>query len=106
MKRFVRHLLRFVMAVFLVHAAVQNAAAFRVLRSASELGYPPFALVTPGGFSVELLKAVAKQVDMGVAFGVGPWQSIKQELMDGKIDGLLLVSFSAGATGASMGKRI
>lgn len=68
------------------------------LRSASEFDYPPFAIVksdgSADGFSVELLKAVAKSEKMDISFKVGPWHSIKQELADGTIDVLPLVSHS------------
>ena len=68
------------------------------LRSASEFDYPPFAIVKPDGsadgFSVELLRAVAKSENMDISFKVGPWHTIKQELADGTIDVLPLVSHS------------
>jgi PAS domain S-box-containing protein len=70
----------------------------QVLHSASELDYPPFAIVHPdgtaGGFSVELLKAVAEAAGMSVSFKVGPWNEIKQELADKVLDVLPLVSYS------------
>jgi len=70
----------------------------RVLRSASELDYPPFAVVTPDGradgFSVELLRAVVHAMDMDVTFAVAPWHVIKQALADGELDVLPLVSSS------------
>ena len=52
----------------------------RVLRSASELDYPPMSLVrpdgTPDGFSVELLRAAlavkGREVDFKVAGAVSP----------------------------------
>ncbi len=70
----------------------------RVLLSASELDYPPFSEVrndgSADGFSVELLKAVAGAVGFDVVFEVGPWNEIKRELIDGRIDVLPLVSYS------------
>ena len=70
----------------------------RILKSASELEYPPFALVRPDGsadgFSVELLKAVVKEAGLKVDISVGPWHEIKQKLLDKKIDILPLVSYS------------
>ena len=71
----------------------------RVLRSASELDYPPFALVRPDGsadgFSVDLLKAVARAAGMQVEFSTGPWDEIKHKLIDRQLDVLPLVSYSA-----------
>jgi PAS domain S-box-containing protein len=70
----------------------------RTLQSASELDYPPFALVRDGGtadgFSVELLKAVVEAVGYEVNFKVGPWNEIKEELIKGELDVLPLVSYS------------
>ena len=69
-----------------------------ILKSASELDYPPFALVradgTADGFSVDLLKAVAHAVGLEVSISVGPWHKIKQKLIDRQLDVLPLVSYS------------
>ena len=69
-----------------------------LLQSASELDYPPFAIIkpdgSPDGFSVQLLDEVTKAVGLNVKFKVGPWHEIKQALIDGKIDVLPLVSYS------------
>lgn len=68
------------------------------LRSASELDYPPLAIVnedgTADGFSVDLLKAVCKTVGLKLSIKVGPWDTIKQELAEGELDVLPLVSYS------------
>ena len=70
----------------------------KVLKSASELDYPPFSIVKPngsaGGFSVDLLKAAAEAAGLSVTFKVGPWHELKQELAEGKLDVLPLVSYS------------
>jgi ABC-type amino acid transport substrate-binding protein len=59
-----------------LQAAGPPEAAHRVLQSASELDYPPFSLVRPDGgadgFSVDLLKAVARAAGLGIEFRVGP----------------------------------
>ena len=69
-----------------------------ILRSASELDYPPFSVIKPDGtadgFSVQLLTEVTKAVGLKVRFEVGPWHTIKQELMDGDLDVLPLASYS------------
>lgn len=68
------------------------------LKAASELDYPPFAIVKPdgtaAGFSVDLLKAATEAVGLSVSFKIGAWNAIKQELADKKIDVLPLVSYS------------
>jgi len=70
-----------------------------VLQSASELDYPPFCIVRPDGstdgFSVELLRAVISEMRRKITFKVGPWNEIKQDLADGRIDVLPLVSYNA-----------
>lgn len=68
------------------------------LKSASELDYPPFAVVredgSANGFSVDLLKAVAAAMNIPVDFSVGPWHEIKNQLTNGQIDVLPFVSYS------------
>ena len=70
----------------------------RILKSASEFDYPPFALVrsdgSADGFSVDLLKAVTQAVGLEINFIIGPWHKIKQKLADGYLDVLPLVSYS------------
>ena len=70
----------------------------KTLQSASELDYPPFAIVRPDGiadgFSVELLKAVTEAVDYKINISVGPWHEIKQQLTVGDLDVLPLVAYS------------
>ncbi len=70
----------------------------RVLQSASELDYPPFALVGPDGgahgFSVDLLRAVTQAVGLEVQITVGPWHKIKERLERKELDLLPLVSYS------------
>jgi PAS domain S-box-containing protein len=68
------------------------------LQSASELDYPPFAIVRPDGtadgFSVDLLKAVVDVASLEVNISVGPWSQIFQQLIEGRIDVLPLVAYS------------
>ncbi len=68
-----------------VKADDQTLPTRRILKFASELDYPPFALVRPDGsadgFLVDLLKAVTKSVGLEVNFVDGPWHEIKQKLM-------------------------
>ena len=75
-----------------------SAKRYQILESASELDYPPFALVhmdeTADGFSVELLNEVAKVAGLKIHFNVGPWHAIKQKLINGNLDVLPLVSYS------------
>jgi ABC-type amino acid transport substrate-binding protein len=72
-----------------------HAQENKVIKSASEPDYPPFCIVTKDGqadgFSVELLKATLKAVNLDVSFYTAPWNQIKQELVDGEIQVLPLV---------------
>ncbi len=82
----------------LLLAQSDSSPSIRILSSASEYDYPPFAIVLPDGsadgFSVELLKAVAKQIGYNVKFEVGPWAELKRQLKEGDLDVLPLVSYS------------
>jgi len=81
-----------------VKADHYSKPAHRKLKSASELDYPPFALVRPDGsadgFSVDLLKAVSQAVGLEVNFSVGPWHEIKQKLEERNLDVLPLVAYA------------
>ncbi len=82
----------------LITQAKCPAESPKILKSASELDYPPFAIVhadgTADGFSVDLLKAATEAVGLSVSFKVGPWNELKQELADRILDVLPLVSYS------------
>lgn len=77
---------------------VQAQGKVQTLRAASEYDYPPFALVrsdgTADGFSVDLLKAAVQAAGLNLTIDVGPRHEIKQQLKDGKLDVLPLVSYS------------
>ncbi len=70
----------------------------RPLKSASEMDYPPFAIAGPDGsadgFSVELLTKVVRAIGMQIGFTTGTWHVIKQQLAQGELDVLPLVSYS------------
>ncbi len=91
-----------ILILFSSPQAVQADESLRknqlILHSASELDYPPFAIVRPdgtaGGFSVDLLKAAAEAAGLSVSFKVGPWNEIKQKLANRELDVLPLVSYS------------
>ena len=73
----------------------ENSFHEKVVKSASELDYPPFSIVTKegkaDGFSVELLKASLKVMDKDVTFYVDTWSKVKSYLKNGKIDVLPVV---------------
>jgi len=65
---------------------------------ASEPDYPPFCIVDDNGeaagFSVELFTEAAEAMGMNTEIKVGPWNQIKVELAEGRIDALPLVGRS------------
>ncbi len=65
------------------------------IRSASEIGYPPFCLVDSEGratgFSVELLRESLAAMGRGVTFSVGEWADVRGRLDSGEVDVLPLV---------------
>lgn len=79
----------------LVAFALPVQVAGSPILSASEAGYPPYCVVNEAqqadGFSVELLRAALKEMGHEVTFAVGPWDEVKQSLVDGKVQVLPLV---------------
>lgn len=69
-----------------------------VISVGSELDYPPYAMVDENGqadgFSVDLIKAVAREMGLELKFEVGPWSVEKSRLERGEIDALPLVAYS------------
>lgn len=86
---------KIILLAILLLAPACSSQQETILMSASELDYPPFAIVnedgSAGGFSVELLNASVHAAGMDVSFYVAPWSQIKQELADGELDVLPLV---------------
>jgi len=81
-----------------VCAADENdglSAAKTVLRSASEVAYPPFCFVDDQGravgFSVELMQAALANMGRDVTFRTGVWSEVQGWLKNGEVDALPLV---------------
>ena len=70
-----------------------------VLTVASEIDFPPYAIVDAtgraSGFSVELLEAVAEAMALSVKVTTGPWPEVLAAFKAGKTDLLPLVALSA-----------
>lgn len=74
-----------------------NQSTDIIYKSATEYDYPPFSVITDGeadGFSVELLKAVANEMDIKIEFAIDTWDHIKLQLEMGELDVLPLVGYS------------
>ncbi len=58
--------------------------------------YPPYQLLdkdlNPSGFSIDLLKAIAQTMGLNITIELGPWNQVRTELEQGKIDGLAAMS--------------
>jgi len=99
-KNIIIHLLsiKILLLFFITPSSPAKYPQGEILKSASELDYPPFCIVRPDGsaegFSAELLKAAAGKVGLQVDIPTGAWHEIKQKLIEGKLDVLPLVSYS------------
>ena len=58
--------------------------------------YPPYQLLdkelNPTGFSIDLLKAIARTMGSNIKIELGQWNQVRTELENGKIDGLVAMS--------------
>jgi len=85
-------------AIAQTHTPTQQPPQQDRLIVGSELDYPPYALVDAqgraDGFSVDLIKAVAEVMDIAIEFKVGPWNEVRTDLEQGKIDILPFVGYS------------
>lgn len=97
-----KHLITFLIFIFYVsvlaqHLPDQNMKTRKII-IASEVDYPPFCIVNKkgeaDGFSVDLIKEVAKVMRLDIQIKTGTWANIKNELIEGKIDALPLVGRS------------
>jgi signal transduction histidine kinase len=68
------------------------------VRVGSELDFPPYAFVDdrgqPAGFSVDLIKAVAKAMGLPIRITTGPWDTVWNDLVTGRLDVLPIVAKS------------
>ncbi len=92
---FIAFFMAFIFAVSCTAASDARAAAEPAVRSAAEIGYPPFSIVdehgSATGFSVELLHAALAAMGREVTFKTGPWEQVKTWLAQGEIQALPLV---------------
>jgi signal transduction histidine kinase/ActR/RegA family two-component response regulator len=84
----------FIIINFFIFNSYIYASSSKIYKSATEYDYPPFSVTDNGvadGFSVDLLKAVAYEMDLKIVFKIDKWDTIKNELEKGKLDVLPLV---------------
>lgn len=70
----------------------------RLITIGCELNYPPYETIDENGnadgFSIDLIKAVAAEMDLKLRFVIGPWIALKTSLEQGQIDALPTVAYS------------
>jgi ABC-type amino acid transport substrate-binding protein len=81
------------------HAADAPAGEAQ-LRVGNEVEFPPYATLDetgqPAGFSVDLLRAVARAAGLELRFTTGPWDRVWRGLVDGDPDVLPIVANHGG----------
>jgi len=69
-----------------------------VIHARGDNAYPPFEFINakgePDGYNVDIIKAVAEVQGLNVEIQLGPWNEVRSELEDGKIDMLIGMSYS------------
>ncbi|MDD5287310.1 MAG: transporter substrate-binding domain-containing protein [Desulfuromonadaceae bacterium] len=85
-------------ALLALPASSVSAADGTVIRVGGNRGYPPYEFPDkngqPTGFTVELLKAIADVMGMTVDIKVGEWAKVHDDLVAGRIDMTLGMSYS------------
>lgn len=101
-------------AMVLLLAAGTARAEMKLLDSIGDVGaphtivvggdraYPPYEFIDkdgqPAGYNVELTRAIAEVMGMKVEFRFGGWSEMRSALMDGSVDVLQGISYSANRT--------
>ena len=70
----------------------------KVIRVGGDDAYPPFSYLENGeakGFDNDLMRAVADVMGVNIEFQLSPWNDVKQALLDGKIDVINGMAYSA-----------
>src|SRR5512135_175559 len=83
--------------VFLVINAASATERQRII-VAGDHDCPPYEFVEngkPTGFDIELMRAVAEVMGFDVDFRLGPWNQVRHDLEQGKIDALAGMYYSA-----------
>jgi PAS domain S-box-containing protein len=78
--------------------AADASAGEAQVRVGSEIEFPPYAILDekgqPAGFSVDLLRAVARAAGLDLRFTAGPWDQVWRGLVAGDLDVLPIVAIS------------
>ncbi|OGW19553.1 MAG: hypothetical protein A2077_05690 [Nitrospirae bacterium GWC2_46_6] len=91
-------ILSVIIAVSLTIAVSYASNSKPAIKVGSEIEFPPFAIVDENGqadgFSVELIKAVAKAMDLPIVITTGTWDVMWNGLVSGQLDILPIVAKS------------
>lgn len=83
------------LALGLAAQAAAGETEAHPLLAGCEVDYPPYCSVTPegraDGFAVELLQAALRVMGRTATFKTGPWDGLKQDLAEGRLQVLPLV---------------
>ena len=81
----------FLIFLFLCNAAFAKDS--KILTIKGDYNYPPFEYLNkkqlPDGFNVDIMKAVAKAMDMKIHIELDSWHKVRKELKQRKIDALM-----------------
>ena len=89
LKHLYTHFWVFLFLVLMSGAAIAQDS-IRTLRVACDYAYYPYEFIdkdlNPNGFDIDIIKAIAKDLNYHIDIKAGNWTDIKQELIDGRID--------------------
>ncbi len=79
------------LAIFLLLSSSGRTEEERVrLQARGDHNFPPYEFLDangqPSGFNIDILRAVAKEVDLDVEIKLGPWSQARKDLEEGRID--------------------
>ena len=87
---FPRGIVFLVMLFFVLSAGVGPVSADQVLIVGAAENFPPYYYVDYSGeatgFNVDIMNAVAEEMSLNISFRSGPWQEVRDDLEEGRID--------------------
>jgi PAS domain S-box-containing protein len=86
-----------IIIVLLLAGPASGADKLKVI-AGGDHNNPPYEFLEngkPTGFNIELMRAVAEATGMDVEFRLGPWEKVRDDLVQGRIDALTGMYYSA-----------
>jgi len=79
--------------ILISNSGVYAAADRHTLRIRGDRNYPPFEFIDelgiPDGYNMDIMTAVARVMNLDISISLGPWDDVRRELEEGKIDALM-----------------